>query len=147
MLYNFIKQNQKLGFSREQSARPHSSIQRPESIVQGLESKVQRPESRVQCPASRVQRPVSRIQHPTLASRVQEFRNDVFLKDFSKPLREIATQTSLIKVLLLKGVWISRLKVQKVIYWSYYINNLNFMKLKISYEVIRNCDKEMKLTL
>ena len=70
-----------------------------------------------------------------------------FLKDFSKPLREIATQTSLIKVLLLKGVWISRLKVQKVIYWSYYINNLNFMKLKISYEVIRNCDKEMKLTL
>ena len=140
MLYNFIKQNQKLGFSREQSARPHSSIQRPESIVQGLESIVQ-------SPASRVQRPVSRIQHPTLASRVQEFRDDVFLKDFSKPLREIATQTSLIKVLLLKGVWISRLKVQKVIYWSYYINNLNFMKLKISYEVIRNCDKEMKLTL
>ena len=31
----------------------------------------------------------------------------VFSKHFPKPLCEKATQTSLIKVLLLKGVWIS----------------------------------------
>ena len=42
----------------------------------------------------------------------------VFSKHFLKPSCENATQTSLIKVLLLKGVWISRLKVQNVIYWS-----------------------------
>ena len=42
----------------------------------------------------------------------------VFSKHLPKPLCENATQTSLIKVLLLKGVWISRLKVQNVIYWS-----------------------------
>ena len=63
MLYNFIKQNQELGFSREQSARPHSSIQRPESIVQGLESIVQSPVSSIQSQASRVQCPESSIQH------------------------------------------------------------------------------------
>ena len=40
------------------------------------------------------------------------------------------TQTSLIKVLLLKGVWTSRLKIQNVIYWSYYFGNLNFIKVK-----------------
>ena len=51
------------------------------------------------------------------------------------------TQTSLIKVLLLKGVWFSRLKVQNVIYWSYYFDNLaKFYERK----VIRNRDKEMK---
>ena len=40
------------------------------------------------------------------------------------------TQTSLIKVLPLKGLWISRLRVQNVIYWPYYFDNLNFMKEK-----------------
>ena len=52
----------------------------------------------------------------------------VFPKHLPKPLFENATQTSLIKVLLLKEVWISRFKVQNVIYWSYDIDNLNFMK-------------------
>ena len=52
----------------------------------------------------------------------------VFSKHFAKPLCENATQTSLIKVLLLKGVRISRLKVQNVIYWSQYFDNLNFIK-------------------
>ena len=51
------------------------------------------------------------------------------------------TQTSLIKVALLKGMWISRLKVQNVVYWSYYFDNLaKFYEGK----VIRNRDKEMK---
>ena len=54
----------------------------------------------------------------------------VFSKHFPKPLCENAAQASLIKVLLLKGVWISRLKVQNVIYWSYYFDNLNFIKEK-----------------
>ena len=40
------------------------------------------------------------------------------------------TQTSLIKMLFLKGMSISILKVEKVIYWSYYFDNLNFMKEK-----------------
>ena len=40
------------------------------------------------------------------------------------------TQTSLIKMLFLKGILISIFKVQKVIYWSYYFDNLNFMKEK-----------------
>ena len=40
------------------------------------------------------------------------------------------TQTSLIKVLSLKGLWIPRLTVQNVIYWPYYFDNLNFMKEK-----------------
>ena len=36
------------GFSRQQCARPHSSVQWPESIIQGSESIVHRPESSVQ---------------------------------------------------------------------------------------------------
>ena len=47
----------------------------------------------------------------------------VFSKHFPKPLCENPTQTSLIKVLLLKGVWISRVKVQ-------YFDNLNIVKEK-----------------
>ena len=42
----------------------------------------------------------------------------VFSKDFPKLLCENAIQTSLIKDLLLKVVWISRHKVKNVIYWS-----------------------------
>ena len=59
-------------------------------------------------------------------SGVQLFK--VFVEHFPKPLSENAAQASLIKVLLLKGMWISRVKVQNVIYWSYYFDNLNFMK-------------------
>ena len=59
-------------------------------------------------------------------SGVQLFK--ALSKHFPKPLCENAAQALLIKVLLLKGVWISRLKVQNVIYWSYYFDNLNFMK-------------------
>ena len=56
---------------------------------------------------------------------------------FRKLLCKNAAQTSLIQLLLLKAVWISKLKVQNVIYWSYYIDNLNFMKKG-------NRDKEIK---
>ena len=42
-----------------------------------------------------------------------------FLKHLPKPSHENVTQTSLMKVLFLKNVWISRLKVQNIIYWSY----------------------------
>ena len=52
---------------------------------------------------------------------------NVLSKHFSKALCKNAGQTSLIKVLLLKGVRISRLKVQNEIYWSDYFDNLNFM--------------------
>ena len=52
-------------------------------------------------------------------------------KHFPKPLCEKAAQTSLIKVLFLKGVWISRFKVQNVIYSSsYYFDNINVMEEK-----------------
>ena len=61
-------------------------------------------------------------------SGVQLFK--VFSKHFPKPLCENAAQASLIKMLLLKGVWMSRLKGQNVIYSSYYFDNLNFMKKK-----------------
>ena len=71
---NLIKQNQKLGYSREESARPQSSVQGPESIVQGSESFVESPASRLQLPESSVQSLTSRVQRLTLASRVQEFR-------------------------------------------------------------------------
>ena len=54
----------------------------------------------------------------------------VFSKHLPKPLCENATQTSLIKVFLLKWVWILRLKVQNVICRSQYFDNLNFMKEK-----------------
>ena len=56
-------------------------------------------------------------------SRVQSF-----LETF--PLCENVTQTSLIKVPLLKGVWILRRKIQNIIYRSYYADNLNVMKKK-----------------
>ena len=52
-------------------------------------------------------------------SRVQIVLGNIFLKT---PL------TSLIKVVLLKGDWIQKLKIQSVIYWSHYIDNLNVMK-------------------
>ena len=53
-----------------------------------------------------------------------------FLETFPKTITfsENAAQASLIKVLLLKSVWISRLRVQNVIYWSYYFDNLNLWK-------------------
>ena len=54
----------------------------------------------------------------------------VFSKHFPKSLCENAAQASLIKVILLKEVWISSLKVQNVIYWSSYFDNLNFMREK-----------------
>ena len=65
---NLIKQNQKLGFSLKQSARPPSSVQRPESIVQGSESIVLSSDSSVQCLESSVQSPASNfcIQGPVI---------------------------------------------------------------------------------
>ena len=54
----------------------------------------------------------------------------VFSKHFPKSLCENAAQASLIKVLILKGVLISSLMAQNVIYLSYYFDNLNFMKEK-----------------
>ena len=54
---------------------------------------------------------------------------------FSKSVGGNAAQASLIKVMLLKGVWISRYRVQNVNYWSHYFDNIHFMK-----KAIRNCD-------
>ena len=58
---------------------------------------------------------------------------------FSKSLVENAAQASLIKVILLKGVWIRRLEVQNVTCWSDYFDNLDSMK-----KAIRNRNKKMK---
>ena len=52
----------------------------------------------------------------------------VFSKHFSKPLCKNAAQASLTNVILLKGVWISRLKVQNEICWSYYFDNLKAIR-------------------
>ena len=59
---------------------------------------------------------------------------------FSKSLGENAAQASLIKVILLKGVQISRQKVQNVTYWSHYFDLLSFMK-----KAKRSRNNEMKL--
>ena len=59
---------------------------------------------------------------------------------FSKSLGENAAQASLIKVIFLKEVQISRQKVQNVTYWSHYFDILSFMK-----KAKRSCNNEMKL--
>ena len=58
---------------------------------------------------------------------------------FFKPSCENVPQASLIKVILLKGVWIRRLEVQNVTCWSDYFDNLDSMK-----KAIRNRNKKMK---
>ena len=60
-------------------------------------------------------------------------------KVFLKPSCENVPQVSLIKVILLKGVWISRLKVQNVPCSSDYFDNLDSVK-----KAIRNRNKKMK---